>query len=265
MESFLPAELELQRRAPRNAINRAGKFGDIKPFLIFLVPHVWIAAVAPFVLGYYIYNFCAAEPFEGTILSHSTYHNSKGSPVRYLEGEFKVDGKSYRTQYSVEDSLYESVKDGDKVKVLALRSNPAASSHLDGDNSSIAALLFGTLWVAVWCTGTFAFLHFVLAQPLRSKKLVKNGTAVQGKLDELKITSGRNGNAYFALYSFPYRRLDPKTGRMEMATIKGKMKVSQANYAAAESNVGKNVTVLVDEKNPGCNIVYRYCDHEAVN
>jgi hypothetical protein len=262
MDVFVPAEFELQRRPPRSARNREGKWGDLKPYLIFLVPHIWIAIAAPFVLFSLYYQAFAAEPLAGKVVSHATHHSKNGGGYYHLQGTFDIGEKQYNFDDTVSRAQYETAHDGDPITVYATRLNP--SSPRLKKEADLGALLFATVWTFGWCGGCFAIIWVVLSQPLRSKSLVKIGIVTPGTLTGIREQRGKGSMTYYAKYSYSAKQNDKQTGRVSIGQFTGEMKLKNDSVASARSLIGKDVTVLMDEKNPKRSIIYQFCDHVVV-
>jgi hypothetical protein len=265
MDTPVLIENELQRKPPRETQNRGGTWGALQPFLIFLLPHVWIAVIAPFVLVFIILDAIAAEPFPGQVTEHRTYVSRKGGTTQSISAEFKVGDKVYKANENVNQERYQSIHDGDPITVYALRTAPSFSPRFESNAQGAWGIVaFATFWTVTWCSITFSIVWVVISQPLRSRYLVKNGIAVTGKLNSVREDRSRNRITYKALYTYEAKQTDSKTGRVSFKTFEGKMAIPRAQYPSASESIGKSLTILIDEKNPKRSIIYQFCNHVAI-
>ena len=257
-------EHELQRKPPRQIVNRNGKWGDVVPWLFLLIPHFWIAIIAPFAWFTFVINAFCAEPMPAKVTRHHMGH-SKGNTTYRISYEIDSNNTITKGQGTVDKSQYDSLKVGDNLTVYTLRWMPWFSPRLEKDVSSVFAVLaFLTFWCLLWCGITFSVVFAMLDQPLRSKWLVKYGTPLLATIKEVQMTKGRNSNNYKLLYEYEAKTVDKKTGKKVTTKFNGKMSLKNSDASEAESLKEHQVTALIDDKKPQKSIVYRFCAHKAV-
>ncbi|MBS1953281.1 MAG: hypothetical protein JST89_03790 [Cyanobacteria bacterium SZAS-4] len=257
-------EKELLKKAPRRIVNRNGKWGDIAPWLILLLPHVWVAVIAPLAWLGIMANAFAAEPFAAKItnLHQGRYKNKDTYTIAY---EFSVDNKVTKAHAKVDKSRFESLKDGDTITIYTARWFPWYAPRLEKDPTSMLPILaFLTVWCLIWCGAMFGIVFAVLDQPLRSKHLAKYGIPTLATVEEIRSMQGRTSKNYQILYKYEAKTVDKKTGKKITAKFNGKMTIKSMDVYEAEELKGQQVTVLIDEKSPKKSILYRFCAHQAL-
>lgn len=265
MEKSHSIEPELETKRPRRIVNRDGKWGSVRPWLIMLLPHVWVAVIAPFAWFLIFLNAVAVQPMAATVVSHHE-HQSKKHPSYSITCSIVSDGVTKNGNCNVDKTQYESLKDGDTVTIYALPGVPMFSPRLEKDTGKQLAILgFISVWCLIWCGCCFSLVYAVLNQPLRSRFLTRHGAPITGTLTDLKTNRGRKNFNYSVTYTYQTKYADKKTNRKMSGNFNGEMKIRTSDYQSALLLKGQPVTVLIDEKNPKQSILYRFGDYQAVN
>jgi hypothetical protein len=253
-------EPELQRATPRTVRCRRGNWGAITPFWILLLPHMWIAIVAPFCLLFFYSVVFLPARFEGSVVKHSTYTSRKSGEHYQLKIDYSSGGNTHSFSASVPFATYQDTPDGKTVTVLDSGLLPGIGPHLRTDGAVYAGVAFATVWVTVWSGIMFAVAYGMWEPPLRSKSLCANGKAVEGKIVSTSQRATRRSTVYDVVYS--YTAIDRRTGRMTPTQFEKKEMLPKG--WAGRIQAGDTVTVLYDEKNPKRSIIYLSGDYAAV-
>lgn len=267
METPPTIERELQRKPPRHIANRAGKWGIVRPWLFLLIPHFWIAVAAPIVFFALVLDTFVVEPIPGKVIAHHEYYSKKSDTTSYsITYEFTASGKSNKSSNTVAQSRYESLKDGDSVTVYAMPGFPWFMPRLQQESSTpIGILIFLAIWCLVWCGCMFSIAFVMLDQPLRSRALTKQGIPALATITNVQNNRGRRNDNYKVLYTYEAKIIDKKSNKKVSIHLNGNMRIKNSEYGTAMSLIGKQVTVLVDEKRPQRSILYPFSDYMAIN
>lgn len=265
MEKQHEIEPELERKPPRRVVNRDGKWGSVRPWLIFLVPHVWIAVVAPFAWFVIYLNAVAVQPISATVVSHHE-RQSRKKPLYSITCSIVSGGMTREGDCNVDETQYKSLQDGDTITVYALPWLPIFSPRLEKDTEKqLGILAFVSVWCLVWCGCCFSLVYAALVPPLRSRSLTRHGTPITGTLIDLKTSRGRSNAIYTVTYSYQIKCLEKKTNKTITGTFTHEFKIRNSDYQSALLLKGQQVTVLIDEKSPEKSILYAFSDYRAIN
>lgn len=264
MDTAPTIEKELLRKPPRKVVNRNGKWGDIAPWLILLLPHVWIAVIAPIAwLGFVVTAF-GAEPFPAKVTSLRQVR-VKNKDTYTIAYEIDINNAITKSNARVDQSRYESLKDGDTITVYTTRWLPWFAPRLEKNPvTMLPVLAFLTAWCLIWCGSMFGIVFAMLDQPLRSKYLTQYGIPVLATIDDVQATKGRSGRNYQIMYEYEAKTTDKKTGKKVTSRFDGRMAVKNFDVYQAEELKGQQVTALINEKNPRKSILYQFCAHKVV-
>ena len=263
MDEVVPIEPELQRAIPRLAQNRDGKWGEIRPWLVFLIPHVWIAVAAPIFFALILSVALFSEPFVGTVTAKSQHLSSKRVMQYSLGYKYNIDGKATSGESNVSSERYETTAVGDAITIYTLKMLPGFMPRLQYDSTVWSVVVFAAVWTLIWCSITFVFVSTVIGQFLRSKWLVKNGAVTTATIDDVRSNRGRNGMRHQVIYSFRAKSTDAKTGKISMQNFEGRMTLRFSDLPLANELKGKKCNVIYDQNKPSRSVIYRFCQHIA--
>lgn len=251
-------ERELQRPIPREVKCRDGKWGAIRPFMVLLLPHTWIAVLAPFVLLILYVQAFFPDKVTATVIEQ-TRHLSKTRLSYSIKFKYKVDGKEYSGTQAVSEDIWNSLPEGQTVTVNTNRLAPAFEPSIEGTRSDLFVIPFATLWATMWCGIMYAIVWNAIEPPLRSRSLCINGKAVKGELVKIEVRTGRS-TSHIAHYT--YAAIDRSTGRTSPVSFKRKFRCKSKFVGLLQE--GQPVTVLYDPAKPGKSIVYQLGEYAAL-
>ena len=257
-------ERELRQTLPRRVRNKGGLWGALKPFWWVLLPHTWIAVVAPLVFVWMLLaEYLPEVRTQATVTRHYTSASSKGKQSKHVVYKYTIKGHDYDNEESVPDDVYADVESGNQAVAIAASRNPLNGSyvaHIPNHAMEAFMISFGTVWCTIWCACIGAFAWGSCGSFLRSSRLVSKGVAVGGKITEATMTKGSKG-AQIPTINFTYEARVRDGGLPRREACTGKMRTNKKQFE--EIHIGDVVTVLYDERRPHCSIVYKYSDHEA--
>ncbi|HEY9793289.1 MAG TPA: DUF3592 domain-containing protein [Candidatus Obscuribacterales bacterium] len=252
-------EPELQRPTPRDVHCRDGFWGTVRPFWILLLPHTWIAIVAPFVLLVLYAQALLADKVPGTVIDQSSYH-AKGALHYRVKYRFLVDNREHINTQNISESKQEAYPIGGSVNVRVFKYLPDFNPQLDGITTDQFVLPFATLWVSVWCGVMFPLMWMSIMPAFKSRHLCRIGKAVGGQLLNIETVRGsKGGTTYYAHYSYPAR--DRSSGRTLDVVLNKKFRFP--GRALDRLHAGQTITILYDPDKPSNSIPYVLGDYAA--
>ena len=236
---------------PRRVYRWRGWPVPLRCVVFFLNPLAWAGIYLLWLLA----NTCGlamfGQPGRVTVTSRQHVHSRRKDRCRIGYVYVDADGKHLDSDL-FPASDYLRYPPGSTIPMHSFRMLGHTSIEFGPGRSIVGLALFTTLWNGF----LLIFFHLMCIFPLGQRRLLRDGVAAVGQIDEKYIQSRRvNQNTtrsvYYMLYYF-YPRQD--------GTIQhDQMQVRVHEYDSANEEDG--VLVFYNPLKPTQSILYRYCDY----